>query len=521
MRQNRPAEARAWCAELAARSRDHDRQIYKLGMIMSSWLAERSGDLVDARTLLERLGAERGFEQDFDRLLALVHVYDQLETPDAIEAAARICRHLLGELENRGLEKLSMLGRLAALERRAGRADVAAELDARFVDAIRRRMHRASLHDLVQVAAHEYLPIERLRAVQPADDRLPPDLSRRERALAGAVRGEVAQSRALLSEAGDWLDRCYLAELTAISGDDDRATELFLSTLQDRPYNLEVTGWLLDRHERSPSAAIARHWSKPHRLQRTLELLETNCTRTPQRPERWRWLATLHRLANRLDDAQRCSVRADALARQEPIGRVLAAGVYHLGGKPKGLVHELWVHRTRAEPGRGGTLAADDIHGNITQELRAAIRNTFVAVREYARSKFPDLTADLDDYVYAYKLPKEDEPSGGLSAGLPSALAFLSAFLQRPIARTIASSGALICEAHDVITIGRIGEAEHKVKAAYHGNLRSLILPIANRVDLEQSTLVPLAITNDVVRYAADLDQAVRLAFGADVFTRP
>ena len=69
-------------------------------------------------------------------------------------------------------------------------------------------------------------------------------------------------------------------------------------------------------------------------------------------------------------------------------------------------------------------------HPAARDELRAAIRNTFVAVREYARAKLPHATADINDYTYSYKLPKEDEPSGGLSAGLPSALAFLSTHMR-------------------------------------------------------------------------------------------
>jgi len=214
-------------------------------------------------------------------------------------------------------------------------------------------------------------------------------------------------------------------------------------------------------------------------------------------------------------------MRARALTDRLAVpGRVLAAGVYRFNGKPKGLLHELWVHRTPTTPGRGGVLPADEIHGNLTAELRAAIRNIFVTVHEYARTKLPELTRDLDDYIYSYKVPKEDEPSGGLSAGLPTALAFLSVFLQRPIAQTLASTGTLISESHDVISIGKIGDAEHKVKAAYHGNLRTLILPLANRIDLEPSPLVPLAITHEIVRYAANLDQAVTLAFGAGVLTR-
>src|SRR5262249_48900308 len=151
---------------------------------------------------------------------------------------------------------------------------------------------------------------------------------------------------------------------------------------------------------------------------------------------------------------------------------------------------------------------------------RATIRNTFVAVREYARAKFPHATEDLDDYTYSYKLPKEDEPSGGLSAGLPSALAFLSVFLQRAVPAGIASSGALVTEAHDVITIGAVGEAEYKVKAAYHANARGLVLPLANKGDLERSALVPAEITREIVQYAADLDRVLELVFGADVFVR-
>lgn len=506
----------------------HDPRLYKLAVIAGASLAERCGDLASARTQLERLGHERGFEHDLDRLCALARVYEQLGTPEALASAARICRHVLDELERCGVERLSMLGRLASLERRAGRAEIAAEIDARFLDGMRRRMHRPSLHDLVRVAAREYLPLERLRAVRPAGDHLPAELPRRERALGHALAGELEPARALFADGREPLDRRYLAELALIEGDEDRAIELFLGTLRDGPEDPSIIGWLLDRHARAPSAAIAGYWADPERRARAFALLEAGCQLAPLRPEPWRRLATLHELAGdaQTDLARRCAARAGVLAeaaaaREMPIGRVLAAGVYHLAGKAKGLLHEVWVHRTPASPGRGGTLADEDIHGNLAPELRAAIRNAFVAVREYVRAKLPHAAAELNDYTYSYKLPKEDEMSGGLSAGLPSALAFLSVFLQRPVSRAIAASGTLISEAHDVITVGPIGEAEYKVKAAYHGNLRSLILPLANRAELGRSTLVPSAIAGDLVCYAADLDQAMKLVFGADVFTRP
>jgi hypothetical protein len=254
-------------------------------------------------------------------------------------------------------------------------------------------------------------------------------------------------------------------------------------------------------------------------------LLDAKRSATPFRDEVWRWLAILHELAGEHDEARRCSSRAVALAsaaaaRANPIGRVLAASVYHFVGKAKGLIHEVWVHREPTTPGRGGSLPSDSILGNVAPDMKAAIKNTFLAVREYARAKFPHATADLHDYNYTFKLPKEDEPSGGLSAGLPSALAFLSVFLQQPVSQHIASSGTLVTEAHDVITVGKVGEIDFKVKAAYHRNLRRFIAPLANRADLERSTLVPVEITREIVQYAGDLDQAVKLLFGADAFVR-
>src|SRR5262249_18329611 len=156
---------------------------------------------------------ERGFELDLDRLLALVRIYDQLGTPDALEAAAMICRYILRDLEARGVEKISLVSRLASLERRAGRADVAAELDRAFLSGVRRRIPRPSLHELVRVAPRDSLPLDRLRAVKPAGDALPADVSRRELALVHALRDDRARARELFASGDHALDRRYLADL--------------------------------------------------------------------------------------------------------------------------------------------------------------------------------------------------------------------------------------------------------------------------------------------------------------------
>jgi len=200
---------------------------------------------------------------------------------------------------------------------------------------------------------------------------------------------------------------------------------------------------------------------------------------------------------------------------------VLSAAVYRLGRKSKGLIHEVWAGRQPTLPNQGGWLAPENIFGNLSSEMREGVRNTFLAVREYARAKLPHHTHGLMDFHYSYKLPKEDEQSGGLSAGLPTALAFLSVFMQRPVPNTIASSGVVVADAHDVLTVRPVGDAEYKVKAAYHRDLATLILPLGCRATLRENAQVPHQICQEMVQYVQSLDEAVVLVFGPDIFKGP
>ena len=225
--------------------------------------------------------------------------------------------------------------------------------------------------------------------------------------------------------------------------------------------------------------------------------LEAELRAAPLRAETWREMSTVHRVRGEMEAAARCAERAAALSDAadrdaRPVGRVLAAAVYMFVGKTKGLIHQIWADRTPVESGRGGFLASDDILGNVTFEMKQHVRNTFFAVREYARSRFPEATADVLDYRYTYKVTKEDEPSGGPSAGLPTALAFLSVFLQRHVRQDVAFSGVLIADSHDALVVRSVGDAAYKVKGAYHRNLRRIVMPSENRADLVASAQVPI-----------------------------
>jgi tetratricopeptide (TPR) repeat protein len=512
----RPDNARAACQRLAAKHKSTDRDVYRLAVLADAWIAELSSDQDGAVRVLEELGRERGFETDIDRITALARIYQQLGSREQLEKAVHIYRYLEDHTDD-----VWVLGTLAALCRKLGEATVADAYDRRYLDAFRRYMHRPSFAEVVAAAARRYVPLERLRSLRFAEREPPAQPTPREQGLALALRGDLVGAQALLQPGEDLLDLKYLADLAALGGDLEGAARLYVRSLDPELTDVEVVAWLLD-HE-GVADDVGDFFRRPGVAEGVQKRWESRLRAAPVRGSLWRQLGALYRILGRDEEAHRSFERGAVLdeARRrdsQPVGRVLAAAVYHFVGTAKGLIHEVWAGRKPAERGRGGHL--EEILGNLTPEMKEGVRNTFLSVREFARARFPHRTGDILDYNYTYKVTKEDEPSGGLSAGLPSALAFLSVFIDWPVPQDVASSGVLIADAHDVLVLGRVGEAEYKVRGAYNRNLRLLILPEANRHDLEGSTLVPGGICRELVEHVSKFDEAVTLTLGEDVWLK-
>ena len=515
----RPNEAGIICRNVATRYRDRDGEVYKLAVLAEAWIYELIGDFEISIQILERLGLERGYETDIDRLLALISLYERTGSRERLESAVNIGKYL-----EKNHQDPHVLGRLALLYRRLGDREAAAEYERRHLDAYRRKMHRADFREVVEVASRRFLPIERLRASHFPDPVLTPSAPEREAALGAAIQGDLATAKRTFSRGEDLLGLKYWANLEALSGTHtgrERAIELYARALRDDPTDLYVIGWLLDREAEARSPKVADLLKMKSIVPTVLEALEAAVHVSPNDYRIWRRLATLLALQHGGDTAQqrRFEERAESLERSSrersrAIGRVLSAATYRFAGTIHGLVHEVWATRELASPGQGGSLRRDDILGNVTEEMRTNVRNTFLATREYAQAKFPHATGDILDYNYGYKVTKEDEPSGGTSAGLPTALAFLSVFLQRPVPQDVASTGVVVTDAHDVLTVRLVGDLDYKVDGAYHRNLRMILVPSGNRPMLERSTIVPHAIGDEIVRYVPDLDQAAGLVFG-------
>jgi len=509
----RPNEARSMCRQVANRYRERDAEVYKLAVLAEAWISEMMGELPAACEILESLGTDRGYETDLDRVMALVSLYERIGTREKLESAVNICRYL-----ERSYAASRILGRLALLHRRLGQPALAADYERRHLVAYRKVMHRPTFADVLRVAAEDYLPIVKLRAIPFEDGGPPADAAPRERAIAAAIRGDLAESRALLSSGAELLDRKYLAEVEDLENGSDRAARLYAEVLREDPQDLHVITRVLDIELSRHSPPIAEVFRDPALAARALSALEAVVQANPADAMLWRRLAAFFGLLRGGKEQQlQFAERAAAVEQStRAIGRALSAATYHFMGKAQGLIHEVWATREMAAPGRGGALHKDDILGNLTSEMKDNVRNTFLAVREFAQAKFPHITQDLYGYNYFYKVTKEDEPSGGTSAGLPTALAFLSVFLQKPLPQDVASTGTVVTDSHDVLMVGPVGDAEHKIEAAYHRNLRKILVPAANRAQVEQGGTIPPAITAETVRFVSSLDEALKEVFPED-----
>ena len=509
----RPQEARAACVQVAQRYRGSDPAVYRLAVLAEAWICEMIGDLPTASETLERLGRERGYETDLNRLTALASLYERMGSREKLEAAVNIWRFL-----ERSIGAGPVLGRLAVLHRRLEQPEGAEEYERRDVAAFRARMHRPSFADVVEVASRDHLPLARLRALQLRREDARP-ATRRAAAVARALDGDWAAARAGFAAEGETLDRQYLAEIEDLEHGPERALPLYVDALRLDPDDRWNADRVLEIEETSHSRRVAELFADARLASRVLAVLEAAVQTHPANPRPWWRLATFYGLRHGgREERERFLERARsaedaARSRVRVIGRALSAAAYRFAGQTEGLIHEVWAGREMVPWGRGGALLKEDILGSMTSEMKENVRNTFFAVREFARAKFPHATRDLADYNYSFKVTKEDEPSGGTSAGLPAALAFLSVFVQKPLAQDVAMTGVVVADSHEVLTVRSVGDLIFKVEAACHRNLRAIVVPRGDRAQLEQSSRVPRPVVEETVRYVSTLDEAIPEVF--------
>jgi ATP-dependent Lon protease len=136
----------------------------------------------------------------------------------------------------------------------------------------------------------------------------------------------------------------------------------------------------------------------------------------------------------------------------------------------------LYVEATTM-PGRGRLI--------LTGHLGTVMKESAQAALSYARSRAAEFGinvqafGDLDVHVH---VPEGATPKDGPSAGITMATAILSVLTSRPVKRTVTMTGEITLRGN-VLAIGGVKE---KVLAARRAGIETMILPEANRRNLDE-----------------------------------
>jgi len=136
----------------------------------------------------------------------------------------------------------------------------------------------------------------------------------------------------------------------------------------------------------------------------------------------------------------------------------------------------MFIEATRM-PGSGRT--------TVTGQLGDVMRESVQAAYSYVRSKAHDLAIDdkrFSEFDVHIHFPAGAIPKDGPSAGVAIATCIASVMGDRPVRHDVAMTGEITLRGK-VLSVGGIKE---KVMAAHRANIKTVVLPVGNRKDLQE-----------------------------------
>lgn len=195
-----------------------------------------------------------------------------------------------------------------------------------------------------------------------------------------------------------------------------------------------------------------------------------------------------------LGPAQFTSLLADA---EDDIGIATGLAVTTAGG-------EIIFIETALMPGKGKLTLTGQLGDVMKESARAAF--------SYSRSHWRDLglkenfAKNIDVHIH---VPEGAVPKDGPSAGVAMATSLISALTDTKTKKDVGMTGEVTLRGR-VLEIGGVRE---KVIAAHRAGLKTIILPEANKKDMEE---VPDKVKEDIkFVFANSLDVVLEVAFGA------
>ena len=149
-----------------------------------------------------------------------------------------------------------------------------------------------------------------------------------------------------------------------------------------------------------------------------------------------------------------------------------------------------------------GNLSLTGQLGDVMKEsARAALSWVRAHAAEYELQ--PDFHKNIDIHIH---VPEGAVPKDGPSAGVTMATALVSALTERPVRQDVAMTGEITLRGR-VLPIGGVKE---KMLAAYRAGIKTLLLPMENKKDLEE---IPERVRNTFsVHFMENIEDVLKIA---------
>lgn len=146
------------------------------------------------------------------------------------------------------------------------------------------------------------------------------------------------------------------------------------------------------------------------------------------------------------------------------------------------------------------------VTGNATKVMQESVQAAFSYLKANSRKYNIDEKVLKNNTVHVH-LPSGAVQKDGPSAGLAIATSILSALTKKKVKRTVAMTGEINIRGKAL----KIGGIKNKVLGAHRAGIKTIIIPKANKVDLDE---VPANVRSDIeFILAEDFDDVFKVAF--------
>lgn len=157
---------------------------------------------------------------------------------------------------------------------------------------------------------------------------------------------------------------------------------------------------------------------------------------------------------------------------------------------------------TAVMPGTGKILTTGQLGSVMKESAEAAF--SYVRSRANLLGLRPDFYKDIDIHIH---VPEGATPKDGPSAGITIATSIASALLGIAVQENVAMTGEITLRGR-VLAIGGLRE---KLLAAKRSNIKTVIIPIDNKKDIEE---IPKEITSSLkIKFVSHVDEVLPIAF--------